>query len=152
MKRFLATLLFPCLILLAVSGPAFSAAGDPETPNALAGGKVISVEEAQALLGKAKFFDLRKAVNVGKGRVPGADILSVESSAPKSAAFDMSLVKLPADKLPASKNDPVVFYSDGPTGWKSYHAAAAAIHAGYTKVNWMRGGISEWSAKGFKIE
>ena len=45
-----------------------------------------------------------------------------------------------------------MFYSDGPTGWKSYKAAVLAVKGGYKNVMYMRGGWDEWSGKGLPVE
>lgn len=133
-------------------GCAAAVAGDdPLTPTTLEGGKVVSVAEAKALLGKASFFDMRKAVSYGKGHVPGALPLPYDQKSDKSPKFDSSLDKFDMAQLPADKSAALVFYSDGPTGWKSYKAAVLAIRAGYTNVMWMREGSAGWEAAGFEL-
>jgi 3-mercaptopyruvate sulfurtransferase SseA len=66
--------------------------------------------------------------------------------------FDRKADIFELDKLPKSKAATVVFYSDGPTGWKSYKAAVLAIGAGYADVRYMRGGFADWTAKGLPVE
>lgn len=132
--------------------PAAFAADDPETPTTLPGGKVINVEEAKNLAGKAAFFDMRKAVSYGKGHLPGATPLPYGQKSDKSVNFDASQDKFDMSQLPSDKSAAIVFYSDGPTGWKSYKAAVTAIRGGYTNVMWFRGGTAEWEAKGMKYE
>lgn len=127
------------------------AGDDPPTPTTLDGGKVISVADAKALLGKAGFFDMRKAVSYGKGHVPGAVPLPYDQKSEKSASFDASVDKFDMAQLPTDKSAAIVFYSDGPTGWKSYKAAVLAIRAGYTNVMWMREGSAGWEAAGFEL-
>ena len=138
-------------ISLAITPVAF-AAEDPETPNTLAGGKIISADEAKALAGKAAFFDMRKAVSYGKGHLPGAQPLPYDQKSEKSVNFDATTDKFDTSQLPTDKASAVVFYSDGPTGWKSYKAAVIAIRNGYTNVMWFRGGTAEWEAKGFPYQ
>lgn len=128
------------------------AADDPVTPTVLNGGKVVSVDDAKAMLGKAKFYDMRKAISFGKGHVPGAVALPYDQKSEKAENFDPSKDKVDLSQLPPNKADPIVFYSDGPTGWKSYKAAVVAIRGGYTNVMWMRGGTLEWEKKGFTLE
>lgn len=125
-----------------------------ETPQTLASGKVLAVDEAKALLGKktAMFIDTRSAVNFGKGHVPGAVAIPYKGGSDDVAAFDASKDQFDLSKLPANKDQPVVFYSDGPTGWKSYKAAVWAVKAGHKNVNYMRMGWTEWSAKGYPSE
>jgi rhodanese-related sulfurtransferase len=124
----------------------------PETPRSAKGIEVISVEQARGLVGKAAFFDMRSAVNFGRGHVPGASALPYGQKSALSEAFDGSQDKFNLDKLPADRKAPVVFYSDGPAGWKSYKAAVLAARAGYSNVKWMRDGTSGWLAKGYPLE
>lgn len=130
----------------------FGLAGASETPAALAGGKVVSAAEANALVGKAHFFDMRKALNFGKGHVKGAIPLPYEGKSENAANFNAAQDTFDKSRLPADKKAPLVFYSDGPGGWKSYKAAVHAIRAGYTNVMWLRGGMTEWEAKGFEVD
>lgn len=130
------------------------AADKVETPTSLAGGKVISATDANALLAKktAVFIDTRSAVNFGKGHVPGAVAIPYKGSSDDVAGFDASKDQFDLAKLPSNKDQALVFYSDGPTGWKSYKAAVWAVKAGHKNVNYMRSGWSEWSAKGLPAE
>ncbi len=125
-----------------------------ETPTKLNGGKVISVEEGKKLLdgGGAQFVDTRAVLNFGKGHVPGAVAVAYKEKSDKAENFDASQDSFELAKLPADKAKTVVFYSDGPTGWKSYKAAVLAIKAGHKNVMYMRGGFSDWTAKGYPAE
>ena len=138
--------------MLIISAPGSFASDDPETPRSFTGGKVISVDEAKGLIGQAKFFDMRKAISFGKGHVPGAIALPYDQKSEKAENFDATKDKFDLTQLPANKADPVVFYSDGPTGWKSYKAAVIAVRNGYTNVMWMRGGTKDWEQKNFPFE
>jgi rhodanese-related sulfurtransferase len=139
-------------LALCVAAPAF--ANKPETPATLEGGKVISVEEAKKLLdGKAAhFIDTRSVVNFGKGRVPGALTAAYKEKSEPVANFDATQDAFELDKLPKDKSAPVVFYSDGPTGWKSYKAAVLSVKAGHKNVMYMRGGMNDWTAKSLPVE
>lgn len=139
--------------LLASMGPA-AASDAPETPTTLSGGKVISAVEGKKLIDAkaATFVDTRSVVNFGKGHVPGAVTASYKEKSDKVASFDTKVDSFDFDKLPKNKAAPLVFYSDGPTGWKSYKAAILSIGAGYTNVQYMRGGFAEWTAKGLQVE
>ena len=125
-----------------------------QTPTALPGGKVISVEDARKLSdSKSAFFvDTRSVVNFGKGHVPGANAIPYKGASEDVANFDASKDAFDVSKLPASKDQALVFFSDGPTGWKSYKAAVWAVKAGYKNVNYMRSGWTEWQAKSFPVE
>lgn len=149
MKKAFAILM--CLSLL----PALLTAAEAEktpTPETLEGGKVISAGEARALAGKEDvyFLDMRKAVNYGRGHIPGAVSTPYKWTSEgdvkiRTGEFDIS-------KLPGDKNATVVFYSDGPTGWKSYKAAQEAIKAGYKNVLYFRGGSAAWFEKDYPVE
>jgi rhodanese-related sulfurtransferase len=127
-------------------------AEDPLTPTEAKGIKVITVEQANELIGKATFFDFRAAINYGKGHIRGAIAVPYDQKSDKSVAFDATQDRFNMAKLPANKASSLVFYSDGPTGWKSYKAAIVAARAGYTNVKWMRDGTSGWVAKGAPLE
>lgn len=138
---------------LALSGAVLAQNQSP-TPTKLTGGKVITVEEGRKLAdAKSAFFiDTRNVVNFGKGHVPGANAIPYKSGSDDAEGFDASKDKFDLSKLPAEKDKALVFYSDGPTGWKSYKAAVWAVKAGYKDVNYMRDGWSEWATKKFPIQ
>lgn len=124
------------------------------TPTTLTGGKVISVQDAHKLAAAktAAFFDTRNVINFGKGHVPGAQAMPYKGSSEDKPDFDASKDPFDASKLPAAKDKALVFYSDGPTGWKSYKAAVQAVKAGYKNVHYMREGWSAWTAAGLPAE
>lgn len=123
----------------------------PPTPTSLEHGKVITAEEGKKLVDAktATFIDTRNVVNFGKGHVPTAIAAAYKEKSDKVAGFDASQDQFDLGKLPEQKSAQIVFYSDGPTGWKSYKAAVLAIKSGYKNVMYMRGGFAEWIAKGY---
>lgn len=126
----------------------------PDTPTTLKAGKIVNVDEAKSLLDKkaAVFLDTRAALNFGKGHVPGATTVSYKEKSEFKADFDASQDQFDLAKLPADKGATIVFYSDGPKGWKSYKAAVLAIQSGYKNVMWMRDGFAGWSGKSLPVE
>ncbi len=113
---------------------------------------IISASAAKQLLSNSsvKFFDMRKALNYGKGHFPGAVSLPYKWTSKgqpneRTGEFDMS-------KLPKDKNEKILFHSDGPNGWKSYLASKAAAKAGYRNVMWMREGFAVWKEKGYPVK
>jgi 3-mercaptopyruvate sulfurtransferase SseA len=120
----------------------------------LPGGKVVQVDEARALLDgrRALFVDTRSVVNFGKGHVPGAISAAYKEKSEATPQFDAALDSFELDKLPKDKAATIVFYSDGPTGWKSYKAAVLSIKAGHRNVLYMRGGFSDWVARQAPVE
>jgi len=125
----------------------------PSTPLTLAGGKVATADEAKNLLDgkKAAFFDTRSAMSFGKGHLPGAKAIPYGEKSEFAENFDASKDRFDLAQLPADKNAALVFYSDGPTGWKSYKAAVLAVRAGYKSVHYFRGGWAEWEAKKYPV-
>lgn len=143
------------LFVVSVSVPhAGAGGGKPETPKSLNGVKVVSVEEVKAMLGNknVNFFDMRSAMNYGKGHFPGAVAVPYKENSEFNVNFDASKDSLDMSKLPSDKNAQILFYSDGPTGWKSYKAAVLAHKAGYKKIMWFRDGTAGWVAKGYSLQ
>ena len=141
-------------LVLAVPRTANAQSDAPPTPNTLAGGKVISSEEAKKLIDQkaALVIDTRSPVNFGKSHLPTAVSLAYKENSEKVASFDGSVDQFDLKKLPVDKNAGIVIYSDGPTGWKSYKAAVLAVKAGHMNVMYLRGGWADWTAKGFPAE
>lgn len=122
------------------------------TPTQLEGVKIVSGEELKGLLGQndVHVYDMRKALNYGKGHLQGAVSLPFKwltegEPSTRKGEFDMSV-------LPQDKNAKIVFHSDGPTGWKSYYAAKISKETGYKNVMWYREGFDDWSKKGYPLE
>jgi rhodanese-related sulfurtransferase len=136
-------------VLLTICAPVI-AADKPDTPTTVSGFAIVTPEEARALIGKASFFDLRSAINYGKGHIQGAKALPYGEKSGFTPDFDGGQDRLDMSKLPADRNATIVFYSDGPKGWKSYKAAVLASKAGYKNVKWMRAGTEGWQAKGLQ--
>jgi rhodanese-related sulfurtransferase len=122
------------------------------TPTAAKGAQVISVEDARDLLGKARMFDMRSPISYGRGHIKGAVAMQYTQRSEKLESFDASKDTFDMSKLPKDKSLPIVFYSDGRAGWKSYKAAVLAARAGYSNVKWMRAGVTGWTAKGLALE
>lgn len=140
--------------LIGIAGVALAADEKPATPGTLKGGSVLSVDDAKKLSdGKnAQFYDTRAALNFGKGHVPGAKSISYKEKSDFKEDFDGSADQFELAKLPEDKSAKIVFYSDGPKGWKSYKAAILSIKAGYKNVMWMRDGFEGWTNKGYPNE
>ncbi|MCV2359723.1 hypothetical protein LNV08_12150 [Paucibacter sp. TC2R-5] len=126
----------------------------PQTPTRLAGAKVISPQEAHALLlgGKAVFLDARSPLSFAKGHIPGSISVFYKEKSEFAENFDASLDSFDFGKLPPTKQTALVFYSDGPTGWKSYKAAVLAQRRGYVNVHYLRSGWAGWEAAGLPKE
>lgn len=112
---------------------------------------IISVSDAKSLLSKAIFYDARKAMNFGKGRVPNA-ISKPVKWVDKKVDLEDRKISFNKNDLPKNKNSKIVVYSHGATGWKSYHLVRRLVEMGYEKVHWMREGLSGWEKAGYTVE
>ena len=142
-------LLAVALVLAGTVGAAVAA----ETPPGLAGATVVTAEQAKALAdGGAAMIDTRVANEYVQEHIKGAKSVVYKEKRPKDVKFDPKEDSFDMAKLPADKNAPVVFYCNGAECWKSYKASKLALDGGYKKVNWLRGGIPEWKAKGYPVQ
>lgn len=151
MKKFLIFSLSICFLLAMTT---IAMAGDEPTPEKLNNGAVISVKEAKAFFdGKATlFFDVRSPINYGRGHIPAAISFPYKGELIKSNDFDPEETSIDISRLPADKDETIVFYSHGSTGWKSYFAATIAIKMGHKNVKWLREGYSGWEGKGHPVQ
>lgn len=132
------------LFLFALALASHAQAGQGPTPESVKGGRVVTVKEAKAWFdsGKALFVDVRNPINYGRGHIPAAIAAPFEYAADKEAFLG---------KLPREKASPIIIYSHGATGWKSYNASAAAVKSGYSNIMWMREGLEGWEDKGLAV-
>lgn len=138
--------LFLCFFALFLTAPVFADEAAP--PVTVEGARVITVEEAKAYFdsGKALFVDVRNPLNYGRGHIPSAIAAPFEKGGGDEGQKRVFLLKLPRDK-----GAPIVVYSHGNTGWKSYYAASEAIKAGYGNIMWMREGFKAWQLNDFSV-
>jgi rhodanese-related sulfurtransferase len=144
LRRHLLTTTFAALL---TSLPGLTLALDkPDTPTTLKGGTVIDLPALRSLLssGKAVLVDTRSPLNFGKGHVPGALSVGYKELSAYSETFDASVDSFDIQRLPQDKDTPLVFYSDGPSGWKSYNAAVISVAQGYRRVHYFRAGWPAW--------
>ena len=129
---------------------------EKETPGELPGGYIITSEEVRVLIeqGDVYLADCRSPFNYGKGHLPGARSLEYQLNyhTDGTAQPDGDESRINFDALPEDKTSILIFYSHGPTGWKSYRAAQAAIREGYSQVHWFRGGVKAWLAARQQLE
>ncbi len=139
------------ILVLVIAMAGIAMAGSVPTPTeAPAGVTMISAADAKTQISNTQVFDMRKALNYGKGHLPGAT--SVPYKWTKKGHPSQRTGKFDVSKLPADKSEKILFHSDGPNGWKSYYASKKAAEMGYTNVLWMRDGFSTWSEKGYTVE
>jgi rhodanese-related sulfurtransferase len=148
---------FGALVALSLSfgigGSASCLAGDKDTPTQLAGVGVVDAEGVETLAREgARIVDTRALHDFLAGHLPGASHVDYKERSERSPSFDANEDQVSAFLLRlgkfAVKSRPVVFYCNGPSCWKSYKAAFAALGAGYRPVYWFRGGLGEWRQSG----
>lgn len=130
-----------------------SAALAAETPASLAGVKNVNAEEVKKLLDSGvPVIDTRVAAEYAEKTIKGATSVPYKEKSAKDVGFDASQDQFDLGKLPANKAAPLVFFCNSGECWKSYKASVVALKAGYTKINWFRGGFPEWSGKGLPTQ
>jgi rhodanese-related sulfurtransferase len=140
------------ITLLMLTSAPLLARGVP-TPSSIAGGRIITAEEALDMhKGKALFVDVRNPINFGRGHIPDAVSYPYKGKSGNRQDFDALSDKFDVTRLPIGNNTRVVFYSHGVTGWKSYKAAVTTIKSGQGEVFWFREGYSGWEDRGYSIE
>jgi rhodanese-related sulfurtransferase len=123
------------------------------TPDTLAGAKVVSADQVKDLQAKgAPVIDTRVTAEYAEKTIKGAVSVPYKEKSAKEVGFDAKQDSFDLSKLPADKAAPVVLFCNAGECWKSYKAAVVAIKAGYTKVQWFRGGMPEWSSKGLPTQ
>jgi len=124
-----------------------------ETPNNLAGAKVVSAAEVKKMLdGGTSVIDTRVAAEFAEKAIKGAKSVPYKEKSAKEVGFDSSKDDFDMAKLPQDKGAAIVFYCNAGECWKSYKASSVAVKAGYTKVFWFRGGMPEWVAAGLPTQ
>jgi len=118
-------------------------AADYEVPNVIDGAMPVSAEELSDLMSEMDnlvLIDSRQTEHFQQGSIKGAISLPDVSTSPST------LSQLIPDKL-----TPVVFYCEGLNCVHSMKSALKAVSYGYANIFWFRGGIEEWTEKGFPV-
>lgn len=124
-----------------------------DTPASLTGVKLVSADEAKKLQDSGvPMIDTRVAAEYAEKTIKGAKSVPYKEKSAKEVGFDASKDDFDLSKLPADKAAPLVFFCNAGECWKSYKASVVAQKAGYTKINWLRGGLPEWVAKGLPTQ
>jgi rhodanese-related sulfurtransferase len=130
----------------------FSALG-AETPMSLSGVTVVNAEQVKKMLDAGvPVIDTRVANEYAEKSIKGARSVPYREKSAKAVDFDAAQDGFDLAKLPADKKAPVVFFCNAGECWKSYKASVVATRAGWASVNWFRGGMPEWTAKGLPIQ
>jgi rhodanese-related sulfurtransferase len=128
--------------LLLMSGQAGITA-DWEAPKVIDGATPITAEELSDLMTEMDnlvLIDSRHSGHFKEGSIKGSISLPDTNTSPAA------LSQVVPDKL-----TPVVFYCEGPSCPHSMKAVRKAVSYGYVNIFWFRGGISEWTEKGFPV-
>lgn len=123
------------------------------TPRLLDGTELVGAKQAQQLVTRGvPLFDGRTAEEFRTGRPAGARWVPYVERSAKETDYDPSKDELDVTKLPADKNQAIMFSCGGPECWKSYKSARRAMKEGYKRIYWFRGGIKEWNDAGLPID
>lgn len=139
--------------LLVLGVAAMGVAWAADTPPTLQGVKVVTAQEAKAMLDRGvPLIDARVAAEYAEKTIKGAKNVPYREKSAKAVTFDRTQDQFDLAKLPADKNAPLVFFCNAGECWKSYKASVLARDAGYKQVHWLRGGMPEWIAKGLPTQ
>lgn len=148
MQLFLTKHIAAAILVVGVTSAALA-----DTPESLAGAKLVAAEDVVKLQGTGTpIFDTRIASDFAEGHIKGAISVPYREKSEKSVAFDAGQDEFDLAKLPADKGAPMVVYCNGPECWKSFKAATAAIKSGHTNVYWYRAGYPDWKSKDYPTE
>ena len=137
----------PRPVTLAAADLQFVAAQADLAPTALPGVPVVDAATVARLLQTgAVYLDSRSHAEWRAGHIPGTRSLAAAGEAARPDTPPASPGRLPPDRRTL-----LVFGCSGPESWASYHAAQAAVQAGYTRVHWFRGGLPAWRAAGLPV-
>lgn len=129
------------------------AAPTADTPQALAGAKVVTADDVIKASGAGGLIiDTRVASEYADGHIKGAVSVPYREKSDKAVNFDASQDEFNLAKLPADKTAAIIMYCNGSECWKSYKASTTAIKAGYTNIYWYRDGFPNWKSKGLPSE
>ncbi len=122
------------------------------TPRVLDGVKIVTAEEAAAMMQKGVvLYDTRVEEEHRESHIKGAKWLPYGEKSAKEVGFDAAKDSFDLARI-GDKSAPVIFACNGPECWKSYKSCVTAVKAGYTQVYWLRGGYPEWVANGYATE
>jgi len=116
---------------------------EEQVPESIPGTTRVGAEEVIDLVQKHEdlvIVDARKRSDYAKGHIEGAVSLPDTETTPERLA-----------QVVPSKDTPVLFYCNGVKCGRSVTSARRAVEWGYRKVYWFRGGIEEWTAKGYPV-
>ncbi len=116
--------------------------GRDKSVKEVAGATAVDAKKAKKLFDEGiTFVDPRSDSDWQAGRIPWAQHLELHND------FNQKALK----KI-VKKDEPVLFYCNGPECFRSSKAARAAVKMGWDKVYYFRGGFPAWKAAGYPTE
>ncbi|WP_455208106.1 rhodanese-like domain-containing protein [Kaarinaea lacus] len=114
-----------------------------EAPVVVDGATPVTAEELSDLMSQMDnlvLIDSRHSEQFKDGAIKGSISLPDTQTSPAALS-----------QLVPNKMTPVVFYCEGLSCPHSMKAVRKAVSYGYINIFWFRGGISEWTEKGFPV-
>lgn len=105
--------------------------------------KTLNAQALQSILKSGKdvtVVNVMSEISCRDHRIPGSQCIACE------------LIEKDTDRLPADKDEMLVFYCESEQCYTSCRAAYAAVKAGYRNVYTLEGGIPAWKAAGYSVE
>jgi rhodanese-related sulfurtransferase len=139
MRRTVLPLVFIFSLLITQSG----FAAEWQVPPVVDGATPVTAEELSDLMSEMDnlvLIDSRHSEQFKEGAIKGSVSLPDTQTSPGALS-----------QLVPNKLTPVVFYCDGLGCPHSMKAVRKAVSYGYINIFWFRGGISEWTEKGFPV-
>jgi rhodanese-related sulfurtransferase len=139
-------------VALLLTGPAIAALpaikneGGYSSPKHIDGAKTVGVKEAHRLWQEGiTFVDPRSDTDWRVGHIPKAVHIVNDPGGEPEELSPKTLAEAVA------KDDPVVFYCNGPECDRSSNSAAKAVKWGWSEVYYFRGGFPAWQDAGFPM-
>lgn len=139
MRRILLPLTFIFALLASQSG----ISAEWEAPKVIDGATPITAEELSDLMTEMDnlvLIDSRHTDQFKEGTIKGSVSLPDTQTSPAALS-----------QVVPTKLTPVVFYCEGLTCVHSMKAVRKAASYGYMNIFWFRGGLSEWTEKGYPV-
>jgi PQQ-dependent catabolism-associated CXXCW motif protein len=125
-----------------------------ETPTSIPGGDVVTTSELAGGLQQARGTFLLIDALAGSAHASIPDALWVPTAGDSGTYNDsvqQSLTTYYGTLTQHNFDAVMVFFCQGALCWESYNASLRAIHMGYTRVYWYRGGLAAWKAAGLPM-
>lgn len=117
-------------------------AAEEEAPMSIDGAVTVDAAKAKSLFDDGVLFiDPRRDSDYEAGRIPDAVHLEM-----KSRFTEQTLAE------EAGKDDPIVFYCNGPKCLRSAQCSEKAVSWGYKNVYYFRDGFPAWQEAGYPVE